>query len=310
MTAGTIAAQDKAKERPAVDAYPSRREPRPSILPRKDPVVYGTVQKGGLEAAAVAQYERDGFLSFDRFLDASTVATLCEEMGQLCRDADPSDPAVVREPEGDAIRSIFAVHERSRVFDRIVRDKRILAIVEQLLGGSVYVHQTRINYKSGFEGEQFYWHSDFETWHTEDGMPRMRAASISIALCENTPLNGPLMLIPGSHKHYVTCVGVTPEDHFKQSLRRQEVGVPDPGSLSWLAESAGRIDAPVGPAGSMVLFDCNTMHGSNSNITPFPRSNLFVVYNSVENALVAPFGGTKPRPPFIAARNFAPLTPA
>ena len=310
MTAGTIAAQDEAKERPAVDAFPSRREPRPSILPRKDPVVYGTVQKGGLEAAAVAQYERDGFLSFDRFLDASTVATLCEEMGQLCRDADPSDSAVVREPEGDPIRPIFAVHERSPVFDRIVRDKRILAIVEQLLGGPVYVHQTRINYKSGFEGEQFYWHSDFETWHTEDGMPRMRAASISIALCENTPLNGPLMLIPGSHKHYVTCVGVTPEDHFKQSLRRQEVGVPDPGSLSWLAESAGRIDAPVGPAGSMVLFDCNTMHGSNSNITPFPRSNLFVVYNSVENALVAPFGGTKPRPPFIAARNFAPLTPA
>lgn len=141
-------------------------------------------------------------------------------------------------------------------------------------------------------------------------MPRMRAASISIALCENMPINGPLMLIPGSHKHYVTCVGETPEDHFKQSLRQQEIGVPDAASLTWLADQAGRIAAPVGPAGSMVLFDCNTMHGSNGNLTPYPRSNLFVVYNSIENALEAPFAGTRPRPSFIAARKAVPLTAA
>ncbi|PSN08523.1 ectoine hydroxylase, partial [filamentous cyanobacterium CCT1] len=50
-------------------------------------------------------------------------------------------------------------------------------------------------------------------------------------------------------------------------------------------------------------FDCNMMHGSSSNISPFPRSNVFFVYNSVHNRLVAPFGGTKPRPEFIAARE-------
>lgn len=30
------------------------------------------------------------------------------------------------------------------------------------------------------------------------------------------------------------------------------------------------------------------MHGSSDNITPYPRSNLFIVYNSVQNALVRP----------------------
>ncbi|MFT5328549.1 MAG: ectoine hydroxylase, partial [Planctomycetaceae bacterium] len=43
--------------------------------------------------------------------------------------------------------------------------------------------------------------------------------------------------------------------------------------------------------------------GSNSNITPLPRTNLFFVYNSVANSLQAPFCGKKPRPEYIAARN-------
>jgi ectoine hydroxylase len=49
------------------------------------------------------------------------------------------------------------------------------------------------------------------------------------------------------------------------------------------------------------------MHGSNSNITPFPRSNVFVVFNSVENTLGEPFGALSPRPTFIASRDFAPV---
>jgi ectoine hydroxylase len=45
------------------------------------------------------------------------------------------------------------------------------------------------------------------------------------------------------------------------------------------------------------------MHGSSSNISPYPRSNLFMVYNSVENRLGPASFGLKPRPEFIAARR-------
>src|SRR3546814_10424765 len=79
----------------------------------------------------------------------------------------------------------------------------------------------------GFKGREFYWHSDFETWHVEDGMPRMRALSMSVLLAENTPHNGPLMVIPGSHRTYLTCLGETPDDHYLSSLKKQEYGVPD-----------------------------------------------------------------------------------
>ena len=135
----------------------------------------------------------------------------------------------------------------------------------------------------------------------------MRALSMSVLLAENTPNNGPLMLIPGSHKAYLTCIGETPEEHYRQSLKRQEYGVPDEDSLAELAHKHG-IVAPTGKPGSVVIFDCNTMHGSNGNITPFPRANAFMVYNAVSNRLAAPFGVDKPRPEFIAARLSDPDT--
>lgn len=291
------------------DPYPSRLASRPSIIPRIDPVAYGAGGNDVLSADDVAAYSRDGFLFFESFIDDDAVAELRGELRRLERDADPADEAVVREPESDVIRSIFDVHRRSHVCDRFIRDPRVLAMAEHLLGGQVYVHQSRINYKRGFSGKEFFWHSDFETWHVEDGMQRMRALSMSIALADNMPANGPLMLIPGSQRYFVSCVGETPEDHYKTSLRRQEFGTPDLDTLKWLVENTGGIHMPIGHAGSMIMFDCNTMHGSGGNITPFPRSNLFVVFNSVENALESPFGGTKPRPEFIASRDFHPLTP-
>jgi ectoine hydroxylase len=107
----------------------------------------------------------------------------------------------------------------------------------------------------------------------------------------------------------VRCVGATPQDHFKESLRKQEYGVPAREALTQLAEEAGYASC-IGDPGSVVLFDCNLMHGSTSNITSLPRHNVFVVYNSVDNRLVAPFGGTPARPEFLAERDdFAYDTP-
>ncbi|MGH3321844.1 MAG: phytanoyl-CoA dioxygenase family protein, partial [Streptosporangiaceae bacterium] len=161
-------------------------------------------------------------------------------------------------------------------------------------------------YKPGFNGRGFYWRSDFETWHAEDGMPGMRAFSVSIALTDNYAHNGSLMIMPGSHKTFVSCVGETPEGHYRDSLREQKVGTPDPISLAALADQHGITQFP-GRAGSATMFDGNCMHGSSDNITPFPRSNIFVVFNSVDNALGEPYQAPDRRPDFVASRDFTPM---
>jgi ectoine hydroxylase len=294
---------------PRTDHYPSRVESAPRVLPRRDPVVYGNAR--GSEWATpeeLAFFAENGFL-FKRGLFATAeIEPYVLELERLSANR-ATGPEYIREPDRGEVRSIFHVHRNNPLFRKLARDPRMAGVARGILGGDVYIHQSRVNLKPGFVGKEFYWHSDFETWHVEDGMPRMRAVSCSISLTENFPCNGPVMVIPGSHRHFVACVGETPPDHYKQSLRRQEYGVPDPEILARLAAEGG-IESPTGPAGSALFFDCNLLHGSNSNITPFPRSNAFFVYNAVENRLAEPFGGIPPRPEFIAARDFIePIPP-
>jgi len=293
------------------DFYVSRTGRDAALIARGDPVVYGGGRYAdALDEAQLRSYERNGFLVLPGMFDAGEIQALREEAQALEHDpAVREGEEVIREPGGTALRSIFRVHELGRRLADLPRDPRLLDVARQILGSEVYIHQSRVNMKPALDGKEFYWHSDFETWHVEDGMPAMRALSCSVLLTDNTAFNGPLMLIPGSHRQFVSCIGETPEDHYRASLRRQEVGVPDPVSLRLLAEQGG-LEAVIAPAGSVVFFDCNTLHGSAGNLSPWPRSNVFMVYNSVENRLVAPFHGMKPRPEHIAARQSAePLSP-
>ena len=290
------------------DFYPSRCEPAPRILPRLDPVVHsGWDEHAPVTREQAKQFERDGYLVLDNLFTGDEIAALQTSAARLLAEpAALEAETVINEPGGREVRSIFMIHRQSAVMARLAADERLAGVARFLLGDEVYIHQSRLNYKPGFVGKEFYWHSDFETWHVEDGMPRMRALSMSILFAPNTTLNGPLMIIPGSHRKYLTCVGETPEEHYRSSLRKQEYGVPDEDSIAELAAEHG-ITAPTGDAGTVVIFDCNAMHGSNGNITPFPRANAFIVYNAVSNRLNAPYGPKIPRPEFIAARDHMPV---
>lgn len=292
------------------DIYQSRSDNEAAIILRQDPVVYpGPYAKGefALSEHQLRNYRKNGFIQLRGLLSQEEAAALlCEARNLATTSGERGLPEAVFEPGGEEVRSVFRVHGLSAVFERLMRDGRLLDVARQILGSEVYIHQSRLNLKPGFAGKEFYWHSDFETWHIEDGMPRMRALSCVVLLTENNEHNGPLMLVPGSHMHYISCIGQTPQDHYKQSLRKQEYGVPDETSLGFLVQRGG-LQSTKGPAGSVVFFDCNTMHGSNSNISPFPRANLFFVYNSVDNRLGHPRGGLQPRPEFIAAREAAPV---
>jgi ectoine hydroxylase len=288
------------------DRYPSRVADEPRIIDRSDPVVAESARgpgAGPLSADQVDAFERDGFLFLEDVFRRDETDRYLAELHRLSADADlRAQERVITERGTDEVRSIFEIHRISDLFADMAQDARLADVTRQLHGEDVYLHQTRVNFKPGFEGKEFYWHSDFETWHSEDGMPTPRAISASIALTDNTEHNGPLMVMPGSHTRFVSCVGETPEDNYRSSLQAQEIGTPDPDSLSHLAAEFG-IVAPKGLAGSVVFFDSNIMHGSNGNITPFARSNAFFVYNAVSNALEEPFAADVPRPAHIAHRE-------
>ncbi|MGY4917290.1 ectoine hydroxylase [Streptomyces sp. 900116325] len=289
------------------DLYPSRRTAE-MTTPRQDPVIWSTPGAPGPIAVKDLQgFERDGFLTVDELITPDEVAVYHAELDRLIADpAVRADERSIIEPKSQDVRSVFEVHRISEVFARLVNDERVVGRARQILGSDVYVHQSRINVKPGFGASGFYWHSDFETWHAEDGLPRMRAVSVSIALTENHDTNGGLMIMPGSHKSFLGCAGETPKDNYKQSLKMQDAGTPSDEALTKLADRHG-IKLFTGRAGSATWFDCNCMHGSGDNITPYPRSNVFIVFNSVENTAEEPFAAPVRRPEFSGARDFSPV---
>ncbi len=291
-----------------IDPYLSRTEAPGGSVARLEPCVWQTPGPGtkSLSRAQIKSYARDGFLIVEGLLDAAEVAALRGEVERIAEAADPAAEDVIAEPDSDIIRSVFLIHEKSPQVLELFRDPRLAGAARQILGSDVYLHQSRVNFKPGYAGKAFPWHSDFETWHMEDGMPRMRALSVSILLTDNSEFNGPLFLVPGSHQLYVRCVGKTPARNYETSLRKQVYGVPSRDALAMLIDSGGLVSAK-GKAGTVVFFDCNTMHGSAGNISPYPRTNVFFVFNSVENRLVEPFSGQPPRPRYLAERDVVPI---
>ncbi len=294
------------------DPYPTRLSERRSPIPRRDPVIHATGRErreGPLGAEALARFERDGFLVLENFFRPREVRAFLDDLEAYRHDAELlGRPEVITEADSNVIRSIFGIHRLSARFDALTRDSRLLDMAGQLLGSDVYIHQSRLNRKPAFRGRGFDWHSDFETWHAEDGMPRMRCVSISVSLTENNDVNGPLMLVPGSHTTFYPTLGATPDRYWETSLKRQQVGVPELPDLEAATRDRGVITARGGP-GTVILFECNTLHASSDNLSPYPRSNLFFVYNSVENRLQAPFAAPEPRPEWVATREeVGPLT--
>ena len=277
-------------------------------IERADPVVWAEPGDAGAEdvltADELSAYERDGFLVRRDVFDPAEVKAMVDALEHLRETAaDTAAQDAVCEPGSRALRTLFNLEEHSQIFDKLSRSRQIAGAARQILADDVYIHQSRLNYKPGFTGKEFYWHSDFETWHAEDGMPRMRALSASILLTDNSALNGPLMLMPGLAQALRRLRG---RDAGRQprDLAAEAGGGAPARRRAWRRwPSAAASTTAAGPAGTVIFFDCNTMHASNGNVTPFPRSNAFFVFNAVSNALTDPFAADEPRPSFLARRG-------
>lgn len=292
------------------DLYPTRGDEE-QIIDRKDPVVHENQNmERPMGDKELTFFEKNGFIMFADLFSAAEIDTFQKEFEQLkTLPSLQGGDELIREPSDNTVRSIFSPHRHSELFGELSRDERILNRVRQLLGGDVYVHHARINIKPAYNGKSFPWHSDFETWHAEDGIANMRILSAWIMLTENNPYNGPLYVIPGSHKKFVACKGRTPDGNYKNSLRKQEYGVPSKAAIQKLSKDAG-LYGVYGKPGTLVIHEGNLMHGSPDNISPYSRTNLFFVYNSIDNTpLEVPFAAENFRPPFLSDRNPEALKP-
>jgi ectoine hydroxylase len=124
-------------------------------------------------------------------------------------------------------------------------------------------------------------------------MPEPRAMNIAVFMDEVMPINGPLMLVPRSHKH-----GVPPMTRRRRLIPcRRSTRKRSQGSSRRAASSRRK-------PGAVLMFHGNLVHASAPNITPYPRRIVYLTLSAVSNYIRKPT-----RPEWIAHRDFTSIDP-
>lgn len=243
----------------------------------------------------IKRFDEEGWLFFPDVFDADELELLNREAHRIFA---LEREEVVREKDGRTARTAFAAHHYNEAYALLGRHPRLLTPVMRLLGGPVYMHQFKINAKAAFNGDVWQWHQDYGTWARDDLMPEPRAMNIALFLEDVTEFNGALMFIPRSHRE-----GTIEAGHDVQTTSYPLWTIDDATITRLVAE--GGLVSPKGPAGSVILFHSNLVHGSPSNMSPFDRTIVYLSLCHVDNHI-----RRFKRPEWIAHRDFTPIEPA
>jgi len=245
----------------------------------------------------IQAFHRDGYLICPDVFTRDEVKVLNDEVSDIIKN-HLDRPEVSLEKHGKTPRLIYGADRYSDPFAALVRHPRWLNPAKAILDSDVYIHQLRINPKAAFQGGSFWWHQDFSTWHFEDGMPTSNALMIAVFLDDIHTINGPLMVIPGSHRYGEIQQRVPNQDSTGYTI--MDI---DPDVVSDLADKGGIVPL-TGSAGSIMFMHCNLMHASAGNVTPMPRTIVYINANSVNNAPL-----NKKRASHHCNYDFTPLQP-
>ena len=264
-----------------------------------------------LDERMLSAYHRDGMLLLPPgFLPAGAAERVAAAAPRILAEESPRR---ILERDGRTVRSVYAPHRTDPVVAGLVRLPELVGAARAVLGDQVYVHQSKLNVKAAFLGDQWEWHQDYINWLRDDRIPEPNLVNVAVFLDEATEFNGPITFIPGSHREGLLAgadrdgmpLGYEAAPAWVATLTANEKFQVRHDVIQRLAGSNGLVSGK-GPAGSVLLFHANVLHASAPNISPLPRSVLLVVYNAVGNA---PQPNPNPRPDFLADPDATPLQP-
>ena len=225
-----------------------------------------------IDREAVAFYRDNGYLVVPEVLSQAEVAALREVTEAFVERAravtshdeifDLEDSHSAAEPR---VRRIKTPHQWDDTYRRMVDHPKILTALQKLWGPSIRFDVSKLNLKAAGYGAPVEWHQDWAFYpHTNDDL-----AAVGIMIDDVDDSNGPLLVIPGSHKGPIF-------DHHADGVF---CGAMDP--------ARGEVDfrkavALTGPAGSITIHHARTVHGSATNSSGRPRRLLLHQYRAAD----------------------------
>ena len=221
--------------------------------------------------AELALYETDGYY-FARGLFSKEETDLLLKVGKGDKAISEGDSALVRQDAQGNLTKLALRNELSDdLYSAIVRSRRIVDRMEQILGGEAYHYHHKMMLKEPRVGGAWEWHQDYGYWYNNGCLfPYM--ASCLIAVDRATKENGCLQVIRGSHhmgrvEHGTQAGGQVGADmeRVEKALERMEL-----------------VYCEMEP-GDALFFHGNTLHRSDMNASEYPRWSLICCYNAARN---------------------------
>jgi phytanoyl-CoA hydroxylase len=157
------------------------------------------------------------------------------------------------------LRRLKIPEQRDPAYEAMLQHPGVIAVLKQLLGPNIRKQGMKLNLKPGRGGEPVEWHQDWGFFpHTNDDL-----CIFAIMLDDVAEENGPMMVVPGSHKGKVF-------DHHQDG---------------WFAGAITDLDGPAayakavlltGKAGDIHIHHVRTLHASAQNLSEKYRPLLFI----------------------------------
>jgi len=213
----------------------------------------------------VDEYFERGFTIAESVLDGAMLNraraildAIVANASSVTRNNEVYDLEESHTPASPRVRRIKEPVDRDPLFWELLRSDGVIGPVKQLIGPNLRLHGSKLNMKSAGYGAPVEWHQDWAFYpHTNEDV-----LAIGLMLDDVTFENGPLQVIPGSHRGLV-------HDHQNEGFF---VGAIDVGGSGLDVKSAVTL---TGAAGSMTIHHVRAIHGSALNVSGRPRRMLF-----------------------------------
>lgn len=228
-----------------------------------------------LTQAQREQYFSEGYLYVERAISDEWIARLraaTEELVERSRKVTQSDAIFDLEPkhrpDAPRLRRVSNPVEQHPVFWDYCLKSVLPDIVADLVGPDVKFHHSKLNFKWAQGGEEVKWHYDISFWPHTNYSP----LTVGTYLYDCGMEQGPLAVLPKSHLLDPMLSQYDGKGNWTGCLSAADVARLDTSKTVYLT----------GPAGSLTIHNCRTLHSSPKNESDLGRPLLLNTMTSAD----------------------------
>jgi ectoine hydroxylase len=225
-------------------------------------------------------YFENGYLLLESFVSREWLDRIWEVTNAFIdrsRALTTSNSTLALDPHHSAdnprLRRLIDATEHHPLFWEYVSQGPLLDVAEDLLGPAFKFHHSKLNFKWASGGEEIKWHQDIQFYpHTNYAV-----AAFGLYLSDVDDTMGPMGVIPGSHRGEIHDQ-YDVHDQWVGHISEEALGRVDLSNVKWLT----------GPAGSVTVHHCRTIHGSLPNSSNRCRPLLLHTYSAADALPLTP----------------------